>query len=352
MLERIEKTIRSESIRYGIKRLMIGLILLGIAGYLYIGYVPLDRFIPTEEKLNQDVVVHLDSNLGSYSSEVASARIVGMFSQTIHTGNYYLIPAQDPDTGETYYMTIFVKPGQLKSMDKITITKEQMEAGTHADKKCTFYGTILPLRSGIVELQKEYMHKQGFTDEELEQKVLPYYINVTGTIPAEVVIFGALGFLFLGLALYRFSKGLSGSAYETFLEDMKDSRYEKEMIWKDLENAEICGDNESVRIGKYMTYLNTDGYAPRAIRNDKIQWAYSRIAFRDFFAGRGAETYLIKIYAKGERRPFKALVQYKMIANKVVATLNQKYPWIITEYSKELQRKYRKDPEKFNPDVK
>ncbi|MDE5908848.1 MAG: hypothetical protein K2H52_08960 [Lachnospiraceae bacterium] len=172
---------------HGIKKLKLTIFILLLAGVvlLILDYpnIKLHLLGPTEfASLSPDEVeggllveVSIDINFGTYASNEQSTYYSNYFSTTKTTDLYYVIWTGDAYAEDYRYMGIKVPVSEQSVMDEIA---EAVSEGKHADS-VKYVGIINRMSSEEYPMFEAYFEEAGWTKEEIEERTLPYTINVS-----------------------------------------------------------------------------------------------------------------------------------------------------------------------------
>ncbi len=149
---------------------------------------------PEEIRGNIIVEAAIDTNFGSYMEEYA----YDYYGFTTVSSIYYVIWTGDAYSESYKYMGIKVPSNQRAVMDKIA---EATYEGSYVGER-EYTGVICMMGEEEYQYFKEYFQKSGLSEEEIEEKTIPYYINLCcpiqkdeGRIYLVFVVAGAILFL-------------------------------------------------------------------------------------------------------------------------------------------------------------
>ncbi|MDE7404177.1 MAG: hypothetical protein K2M81_03630 [Lachnospiraceae bacterium] len=189
-----------------IKKLMFTMFTLLLAGVilLILDYpnIKIHLFGPTEfESLEPDeiedglvVEASIDINFGAYAHDEKQSSYYGFALSSEETDVYYVIWTGDAYAEDYRYMGIKVPASEQSAMEEIA---EAASNGAHVEP-VKYTGIINKMSSEEYPLFKEYFQEAGWTKEEIEERTLPYTINVSYLEEADnsvLYIFMALFFV-------------------------------------------------------------------------------------------------------------------------------------------------------------
>lgn len=170
-----------------IKKLMFTMFILLLAGVvlLILDYpnIKIHLFGPTEfESLEPDeieggliVEASIDINFGAYAHNEKQSSYYGYALSSEETDVYYVIWTGDAYAEDYRYMGIKVPASEQYAMDEIA---EAASNGTHVEP-VKYTGIINRMSSDEYPLFEAYFQEAGWTEEEIEERTLPYTINVS-----------------------------------------------------------------------------------------------------------------------------------------------------------------------------
>ena len=151
------------------------------------GHVKFETLLPDE--INGDLIVEasINANFGAYMEEYSKNTKTNV---TRTTDIYYVIWTGDDDSEDYKYMGIKVPAsygGQMDRMAEATYNYEMSDT-------IHFTGAVNKMSSEEYQYFREYFQESDWTDEEIDEYTLPYYISVGaltgGAATSAYVIFG------------------------------------------------------------------------------------------------------------------------------------------------------------------
>lgn len=317
---------------------------MGNAFFAVTGYADFTTLAPDEIK-SQLVDVELWENFGCFmesgSKNTSTSRV------TI-TDYYYIIytgAMGDADT-EYKYMAIKVPASYGSKMDTMT---ESTYNGL-VSNPLPFSGKIRRLDDKEYKYYQEFWKDAGFTDSDIEELTLPYYIDVHTSRLGQNIFYIAL---FLGGAalfiwgVLRIIKGAKGGYLKALRQDIECSGYPETYVESDFNTAVSYARKGQIRIGRLFTYYDVNSTQPRAIPNKKIMWAYQSTTTHRTNGIKTGTTYSVVIFADGYKDAFNIGVANESVAQEMLQRLNLSCPWVIVGYSDDLNALFRKNRTQF-----
>lgn len=308
--------------------------------YTVFGYTDFTELEPDKIR-SQLVEVDLTANFGCFMEQYEE----NTKTKRKTTKNlYYVIWTGDEDDPEYCYMSIKVPVSYRKRMDKMA---ENSSNQMYSDP-IHFVGKIKKLDSKEYRYFKEYFQEANWTDEQIAEGTLPYYIDYfqnsssMGTVFC-LVFFGGIVLIVAGV--YRIIKGKNGGFIKKLREDIKLSGYPDSYIESDYASAhDIKVDN--IKLGRLMTYYRI-GAEYRAIPNNKIIWAYQNTTTHRTNGIKTGTTYSVVYYVDGFKGSVNLSVSSESTAQEILGRLNAACPWVVVGYSDELRKLFNKSREEF-----
>lgn len=345
MLERLRKKSIKRSVFGLIVLLVIGIGLMGLEFSnmvsLLRGRVQFETLEPDEINGSLIVDVSLNTNFGAYMEEYEKS---SSNSYIRTTDLYYVIWTGDDYVEEFKYMGIKVPASEESTMEEIA---EATYYGEYIDP-VTYSGAINRMTSEEYRYFKEYFIEAGWTEEEVEEYTLPYYISVgalVGGAAAVAYIITAIGLAFIILAIWRFIFILRGGSLKGIRKEMAEigiSEYELEY---EYENARLFHKHNDFRIGRRIIFW-MPGNKARLLSNEKIVWAYLKTTTHRTNGIKTGKTYDI-VFKNYEKKNIEINVPKESVGQEVLSYLNETMPWVITGYNKELNDMFLKDYQNF-----
>lgn len=346
MFEELKKKILKSSLLWSIILLIAGL---GLAGwnamdafYAATGYVDFTKLAPDQIK-SQLVDVNLAESFGCYLKAYERNTKTG---QERITHLYYLIPTGDIYAADWCYMSVKVPARYESEMDTLT---ENTLAGQAASNPVLLSGKIKKLDAEESSYFKSYLQQAGFTDEEIEEVTLPYYINVFASKTSMNVVYialFALGAFLLCFGIFRIAKVAGGSSLKKLRKDIAAAGYSESMVDSDYRSARSFDKKGTLKMGRLMTYY-ISGSDARAIPNSKMMWAYQNTVTHRTNGVKTGTTYNVMIFDEITPKGHTFAVANESIAQDMLTLINTTLPWVVVGYSDELKKLYNKNRAQF-----
>ncbi|MCM1063322.1 MAG: hypothetical protein NC420_02430 [Eubacterium sp.] len=305
------------------------------AWYVVTGYVSFVDLEP-DEISNQWVALELKENWGAFAETTEKRQ--GSLEKTLNV--YYIILTGDDYATDFRYMAVSVPASYEKKMESMK------EYGAY-DNPLFLSGRIRKMGDDIYGWFKEYLMAGGFTEEDLEQYTLPYYIQVYANEPMEnACTLGAflVGLLLVVIAVVRLLKAMNGSFLKKLKEDIASINVSETSAESDWNSArEICKD---VKIGRLFTYY-MEGSKPRAIPNTKILWAYQNTTTHRTNGIKTGTTYSVMIWVDGWKNAATIGMPNEATAQEMLKYFAAQFPWVVLGYSDELRKMYKNNLGQF-----
>lgn len=312
------------------------------------GYVDFATLSPDEIK-SQLVDIELRENFGYFMS------VRGDRSSSVITDYYYIIYTGAWDDVDTPYKYMAIKvPSKYKDQ------MDEMTQNTYAEQistPITFYGKIKKLGSTETQYFNKFWNGVDFTAKDIQEKTMPYYIEVdragktSRRIFYMVLFFGGLA---LGLwAILRVIKAAKGGYLKKIRQIIASvgcSEYDAE---SDFNAAISIEGNKSAKMGQLFIYYDIRSTVPRAIPTTKIAWAYqTTTTIRNKYGRNTGTTYSVTIFTADAKYADAKYATSITVANDSVAQmilnrLAAYCPWIILGHSDELKKMFNRDRARF-----
>lgn len=340
MFETLKKKSLKSSLLGTIAYAIIGILLTAYfstgAWYVVTGYAAFINLKP-EEISNQWVALELERNYGCFAEKTETNSST---HSTKTTGLYYVIATGDDYAVDYRFMGIRVPAKYESQMDKL------MYANGSSDS-LFLSGRIEEMNDSEYRYFKEYMLDAGFSEEELEEAALPYYIMVFGdetSMNVMTMIGFLLGLLFLIVAVCRIVKALTGGYLKKLKKDIASVNVSEASAESDWNSAlEICKD---VKVGRLFTYYIWNN-KPRAIPNTKVLWAYQNTTTHRTNGIKTGTTYSVMIWIDGQKNATQVLVANEASAQSMLKRFSNMFPWMVLGYSDDLRKMFHKDRAQF-----
>lgn len=345
MLEKIRKKSIKKSVFILIVLLVIGLGLIWVefsnVVSLLRGHVVFETLEPDE--INDYLIVDasINTNFGAYMEEYEKSNKT-IITKTINL--YYVIWTGDDYVEEYKFMGIKVPASEESTMEAIaeaTYYEEYIDPVTYS-------GAINKMTSEEYKYFKEYFMDVGWTEEEVEEYTLPYYISVgalTGGSAVTAYVIMAIGIVLLIIAIWRFIFVIRGGCLKTIRKEMEAIGISEHDMDYEYEGAKLFSKGNDFRIGRRVTIFMS-GSKAHVLSNAKIVWAYQKNTTHRTNGIKTGTTYeiVLKTY---ERKTFQIYIPNETTGQEVLQYLNETMPWIVIGYNNDLSNMYQKDYQNF-----
>ncbi len=345
MFEELKKRTLKGTLAWSIILILVGL---GLAGWnamdafqIVTGYTDFASLEP-DKISNQVVKVELADNFGRYLEEYSKNTRT---NATTTTDYYYVIWTGDDESTDWRYMSIKVPARYGSQLDTMAMTTA--EGGTSTP--ITFYGKIKKLDSEEMYYFKDYLEDFGWTDADIEEGSLPYYIDsfaIPSLYGGFYVILFVGGVVLLIYGIVRIASAASGGALKKLHKDIADAGFTESSVESDFRNAKFFDKKGTLRVGRLMTYY-TAGSIPRAIPNNKMMWAYQNTVTHRTNGVKTGTTYNVMVYGETAPKGLTFAVANEAVAQDMLNHFNATLPWVVVGYSDELKKLYNKDRTQF-----
>lgn len=344
MFEELKKKSMKSSLVLTILWLIVGGVMTGLMAtnmfHVVTGYADFEELEPDEIK-NQLVEYEMVYNYGCCIEEYE-------YNETTHRSTtkylYYLIATGDEYAEDYRYMAVKVPASYKTKMEKMADNTYNWLAST----PITIQGKITKLDKEEYEYFVEFFEDAGWTEEEIEEGTLPYYINVyenPSSSNTGFAIMFVIGMLFLVWAVIRLVKACNGGYLKKLKKDIANAGYSESYIESDYAAATIIDKKGNIKVGRLMTYFML-GSDMRAIPNNKMVWTYMNTITHRTNGIKTGTTYSVQIETEGAGS-FSIGVDKEDMALTMLKKFNETLPWVVVGYSDEIKALFRKNRTEF-----
>lgn len=348
MFEELKKKSFKSSLILSVILLIIGLSLAicnaGNAFFATTGYEQFESLEPDKIK-NQLVDVELVENFGCCIEEYEENTDTH-YQRT--TDYYYIIYTGSYDDLETdyKYMAIKVAASYGNKMDEMT---ENTYNGI-LSSPISFSGKIQKMNDEEYSYFSDFFKEMGFTDEDIEEYTLPYYINTyvsKGSQNGVYIVVFLIGIALIAWGIVRIVKGSKGAYLKNLYKDIATIGCTEASVESDLNTAASYTKKGKIKIGRLFTYYELGSTSPRAIPNSKIMWAYQNTTTHRTNGIKTGTTYSVMFFVEGYKSAFNVSVPNEATAQEILTKINEMFPWVVVGYSEDLRKLYHKDRAQF-----
>ena len=344
MFEELKKKALKNSLALSIILVIIGAIMVGMMAtnvfYIVTGYVDFEQLKPDEIK-NKMVEYDMEYNFGCCIEEYEYNETT---KRSTTTKLYYIIWTGDEYAEDYRYMAVKVPADYETKMEKMADNSFNYLPSEPINIK----GKIMKLEKEEKQYFQNFFKESGWTEEEIAEGTLPYYINVydnpTFTNVGFVAIF-ALGIVFLLWAVIRVIKACSGGYLKKLKKDIEKAGLSETAVESDYARAAEIDKKCNMKVGRLMTYFLL-GSDARAVPNEKIVWAYMNAVTHRTNGIKTGTTYNVQLETEGVGS-FTVVVNKEDMAREVLKKINETMPWVVVGYSDELKKLYKKNRAEF-----
>lgn len=351
MFDTLKKKSLKASITVAIFLILIG----GVLTYLFArnamsvftGYVAFEELEPEEIK-NQLVNVQIVENFGCYLEEYEENTST---HTTRTTDYYYIIYTGASDDLETDYkfMSIKVPAKYGKVMDDMT---DNTYDGI-LSSPVSFSGKIMKLDEEETRYFNEFWEEMGFTQDEIDEMTLPYYINAyadkanAASTNGANIAFAGLGLLLIVWGIVLIIRSSTGASLNTLKKSIALGGQTEASAESDFNSAISFTKKDSVKLGRLFLFYDLNSSKPKAIPCSKMVWAYQSTTTHRTNGIKTGTTYALMVFAEGYKNALLVSVPDEQTAQDILQKIKERFPWVMLGYSKELEKMYKKEHEKF-----
>ncbi len=306
------------------------------------GHVKFETLLPDE--INGDLIVEasINTNFGAYMEEYSKNTKTNV---TRTTDIYYVIWTGDDDSEDYKYMGIKVPAsygGQMDRMAEATYNYEMSDT-------IHFTGAVNKMSSEEYQYFREYFQESDWTDEEIDEYTLPYYISVGaltgGAATSAYVIFGiGIALIVFGVIILLYA--LSGGDVKAFQKEAATLGMSEMELEAEYAGARVMIQKDNLRIGRRLIFYMT-GRRTRVIVNDKIVWAYQQSTTHRTNGIKTGTTYEILVYLLNEKKARRINMPGEEKAGEVLQYMYDNIPTAVVGYTDELLSLFNKDYQGF-----
>lgn len=345
MFEQLKKASFKKSIALAVFFILIGLVMVVLQAqnvfYTIFGYAEFTELEPGQIR-SQLVKIDLTANFGCYLEEYERNT---QTNRKTTTNLYYIIWTGDEEDVDYRYMSIKVPPSYEKVMEQMA----ENSANQMYSDPVHFVGKIKKLDNEEYYYFKKFFQDYGWSDESIEERTLPYYIEYyhdsfsMGTVFC-LVFFGGVAFIIAGV--YRIIKGKTGGFLKKLREDIRLSGYADSYIESDYASAQNVTKNDDIKMGRLMTYYHS-GADYRAIPHNKVMWAYQITTTHRTNGIKTGTSYSVIYYVDGYKNSLTIGVPNEAAALEILRRLDVTCPWIVVGFTDELKKLFNKNRAEF-----
>lgn len=306
------------------------------------GHVKFETLLPDE--INGDLIVEasINTNFGAYMEEYSKNTKTNI---TRTTDIYYVIWTGDDDSEDYRYMGIKVPASYGNQMDAMA------EATYNYELSDTIYftGAVNKMSSEEYQYFREYFLDSDWTQEEIDQYTLPYYISVGaltgGAATSAYVLFGiGVALILFGVILMIYS--LAGGDVKAFKKEAAALGMSEMELEAEYGSARVLIKKDNLRIGRRLTFYMS-GRRTHVIANDRIVWAYQQSTTHRTNGIKTGTTYELLVYLLNEKKASHIGMPNETTAGEVLQYMYENMPKAVVGYSDELMSLFKKDYQGF-----
>lgn len=345
MLEKLKKKSILKSLPAVVILLVMGIGLLVMefsnVKSLMRGHVVFESLAPEEISGDLIVDVTLYDNFGCYMEQYEE----NTKTHTRRTTDlYYVIWTGDDNAEDFRYMGIKVPASDENAMEKMA---EATYYGEYSDP-IVYSGAVNKMTAEEYEYFMEYFLESDFTEEEIEEWTLPYYISVgalTGGAAASAWGIAGIGLALALAAVFVLILALAGNDLRAIKKELAEAGFNEESVDYEYERARLFNKGRDFRIGSRLIFFMS-GSVPHVIAKDKLVWAYQSTTTHRTNGIKTGTTYAV-ILRTLAKKSFTIAVSNEGEAQEALQYISQEIPGAVVGYDDELSKMYQKDFQNF-----
>lgn len=345
MFEQLKKNSVKKSLAPAIILMVIGLLLVGVqipsVMALLRGHHQFEELTPYEIKGNMIVDVNLSVNLGAFIEEWEENTTTHV---TKTTDMWYVIWTGDEDDMDYRFMGIKVPASEISKMDEMCDTYYYGEYF----EPIQYSGAIQKMDKEELSYFEDFFLENGFTEEELEDWILPYYINVgalTGGAAVTVWVFVVIGLILIAIGVIIMILSMTGSKLKALKKELSDLGIGENEVEYEYDSSQEFGKGTDIRIGRRLIFYMM-GSTPHVLLKDKLVWAYQNTTTHRTNGIKTGTTYSV-VLTTIEKKAMHLSVASEAQAVNILQYINQDMPWVVVGYSDDIRRLYNGDFQNF-----
>ncbi|WP_313134963.1 DUF6709 family protein [Anaerocolumna sp.] len=209
-------------------------------------------------------------------------------------------------------------------------------------------GTINKLEEKPLEYYNSYfLEAAGFTQEDIEAYTMPYVleVNYIGKYDSFMINIAFIVFIILlACVLIILFQGLTGmftNPIKKYIKKHKDSITIEKMEADYLNGKSV----DNVKVGQIWTFF-FNGLRAQVVKNDDLIWIYRQERTHRFYGFKVYQMKSLMMFTKDKKKHIAALKNAYDIDD-IIEIISQDHPHIVTGYSDELAKCFKKDYETF-----
>lgn len=346
MLEKLKKKSIVKKLPTIIILIIVGLGLIGLEFWgiiaLMRGHVEFETLEPEEISRGLVVDASIAYNFGGFMEKYEENTSTHV---TRTTDVYYVICTGNENSKDSKYMAIKVPASDEWDMEQMA---ENTYNGLYSEP-ISYSGAINKMSSKEYQYFKEWFMEGGWTEDEVEEYTLPYYISVgalTGGAASSVYFFVVIGLILILNGVIMLIYVLTGKSLGAFKKQIAETGLSDMDVEREYEGAKLFNKRNDLRIGKRITFFMI-GNKPQLIVNDQIVWAYQQTTTHRTNGIKTGTSYGILIYQLNSKKNFSISVPNANAALEILQYMNETMPKAVIGYSDDLSKLYRKNKQEF-----
>lgn len=306
------------------------------------GHAVFESLTPEEIQENRFVDASITVNFGAFLEEYEKNTSTNV---TRTTSLYYIIWTGDDDSEDYRYMAIKVPASDESAMEAMAEATYNYEVSDPIQ----YSGVIKEMTSEEYRYFKEYFQTSDWTDEDIEQYTLPYYIDteaLAGTKAVTVYLIAAVCVALIVISIVLLIYALAGGKLKTLKKELAASGLDQTTVEYDYEGARLFCKKSDLRISSRLTFF-IEKNKPHLIPNDRVVWAYRQDTNHKTNGVSTGTTYEVLIYTLDNLTPYHVNVSSDSEANATLQYMSQMMPRAIVRYSDDLAAMFRQNYQAF-----
>lgn len=330
-----------KAVGYGLLCLVIGVLFIFGVIKDNSNYVSFESLQPNQIS-NQNVEFNIYDAYGCAIEETSYNKKTKVETTTYL---YYVILTGDLDAEDCRYMCVKVP---VKYQDKFEKIVDLTYNGQLAEEPFHGFGKINAIDSEEYKYFKEFFTEAGWTEDEINQSTIPYYIGFKSgsAVSSAAIAVAVIGVIFVAIGLFLIINFVTGGFLKRLKKDIAQAGISEEQFLEDYRQAEVITKKDSIRLGRYFIYTGLNSIWPRAIKVEDALWAHQKVTTHRRGLIKVGTTYEINVYDVN-RRMENSEVKKEAEALAILEKMGEKYPWMVIGYSKELDTLFYHDLEQF-----
>lgn len=261
-------------------------------------------------------------------------------NRTRTTSVYYIIWTGTEDSEDYRYMAIKVPASDERKME---VMADNTNNNMYSDP-IKYSGAIKKMPSKEYEAFREVFEESGWTDEEIDEGTLPYYINVgalTDSAGTTVFVIFGTGIVLVLIGLLLLIHAMTGGNLKSIKKELASLGLTETEADYEYECARAFNKKGNLRISSKLTFFML-GKTPHVLLNDKVVWVYQMNTTTN-----SVTTYELRFFLVNNRNPFHIAISNSDTGTEALRYIAQTMPKTIVGYSEDLLNMFQRDYQGF-----